>query len=80
MFSTPVPNYQYYFLLNFQCPDGGGVRGLSALIILEHFMDRANRKHKEQGLEPQEPWQMFHLIGGTSTGGYVCTPFIDLLP
>ncbi|KFY16292.1 hypothetical protein V492_01439 [Pseudogymnoascus sp. VKM F-4246] len=50
--------------------DGGGVRGLSALIILEHLMDRTNRKRKEQGLDPQEPWQMFHLIGGTSTGGY----------
>ncbi|KAE9364538.1 FabD/lysophospholipase-like protein [Stipitochalara longipes BDJ] len=51
--------------------DGGGVRGLSVLIILEHLVDRSNRKRKEQGLEPQEPWQMFHLIGGTSTGGII---------
>ncbi|KFY41719.1 hypothetical protein V494_02825 [Pseudogymnoascus sp. VKM F-4513 (FW-928)] len=58
-------------LLTRQHEDGGGVRGLSALIILEHLMDRTNRKRKEQGLDPQEPWQMFHLIGGTSTGGII---------
>ena len=49
--------------------DGGGVRGLSALIILQHLMDRLNQSRKDKGLEPQEPWQTFQLIGGTSTGG-----------
>lgn len=49
--------------------DGGGVRGLSALILLEQLMDQANYKRKSLNLPPQEPWEMFDMIGGTSTGG-----------
>jgi hypothetical protein len=34
-------------------------------------MDKANEERKKKGLAPQEPWELFDLIGGTSTGGYV---------
>lgn len=49
--------------------DGGGVRGLSALVLLEQLMEVANEKRIGSNLEPQEPWEMFDMIGGTSTGG-----------
>jgi patatin-like phospholipase/acyl hydrolase len=55
--------------LTFVSLDGGGVRGLAALVILEQVMDIANEKRRKAGLERQEPWQMFDIIGGTSTGG-----------
>lgn len=51
--------------------DGGGVRGLSSITILEHLMDRVNKRRAEKGLAPQEPWQVFDMIGGTSTGGLI---------
>ncbi|KAH7110106.1 acyl transferase/acyl hydrolase/lysophospholipase [Dendryphion nanum] len=50
--------------------DGGGVRGLSSLLILRHLM-------KELGLKLQppkpdlKPCEYFDLIGGTSTGGII---------
>lgn len=43
--------------------DGGGIRGLSSLIILKHLMKRVDPQH------PPKPCDYFHLIGGTSTGG-----------
>lgn len=47
--------------------DGGGVRGLSSLLILKAIMDKINI-----GLSsPVRPCEIFDLIGGTSTGGYV---------
>ena len=49
--------------------DGGGIRGLSALVLLEQLMDVANEQRRQMHLEPQEPWEMFDMIGGTSTGG-----------
>ncbi|KAH6879001.1 acyl transferase/acyl hydrolase/lysophospholipase [Alternaria rosae] len=51
--------------------DGGGVRGLSALVILEQLMDASNEYRRDQGLEALEPWQAFDMIGGTSTGGLI---------
>lgn len=50
--------------------DGGGVRGLSALILLQQLMAHVNNQRKEHGLPEQEPWELFDLMGGTSTGGY----------
>jgi hypothetical protein len=38
--------------------DGGGVRGIMSLLILERLIPRGNR-----------PCEVFDLIGGTSTGG-----------
>jgi patatin-like phospholipase/acyl hydrolase len=51
--------------------DGGGVRGLSTLYILQNIMNRLNYMREEAGLEHKKPYQIFDLIGGTSTGGYV---------
>jgi patatin-like phospholipase/acyl hydrolase len=49
--------------------DGGGVRGLSELVILEQIMEKINIRREQEDLPPQEPWQAFDMIGGTSTGG-----------
>jgi len=49
--------------------DGGGIRGLSTLKILEDIMERIRR---EEGLQATPlPRDYFDLIGGTSTGGRV---------
>jgi patatin-like phospholipase/acyl hydrolase len=45
--------------------DGGGVRGLSSLIILEQLMETINPEL------PPKPCDYFDMIGGTSTGGCV---------
>jgi patatin-like phospholipase/acyl hydrolase len=50
--------------------DGGGVRGLSSLYILQSIMNRLNFMREEAGLRPKKPCEIFDLIGGTSTGGY----------
>ena len=47
--------------------DGGGVRGLSIILILKHLMHNLNRK---RGV-PVQPWEEFDMIGGTSTGGII---------
>ncbi|KAI5816070.1 acyl transferase/acyl hydrolase/lysophospholipase [Pyronema omphalodes] len=49
--------------------DGGGIRGISELIILEEIMFRIQ---SELGLrEIPRPYEYFDLIGGTSTGGII---------
>ncbi|KAI9662792.1 MAG: hypothetical protein M1829_006136, partial [Trizodia sp. TS-e1964] len=45
--------------------DGGGVRGLSALRILEELMEKISPEN------PPKPCEYFDLIGGTSTGGLI---------
>jgi patatin-like phospholipase/acyl hydrolase len=42
--------------------DGGSVRGLSSLMILQQPMVI---------LDPPKPWEYFDMIGGTSTGGLI---------
>jgi patatin-like phospholipase/acyl hydrolase len=51
--------------------DGGGVRGLSSLYILQGIVTRLNHQREEAGLPHVKPCEVFDLIGGTSTGGYV---------
>ena len=51
--------------------DGGGVRGLSTLFILRRIMNRLNDARKKSGLDQVNPCDIFDLMGGTSTGGYV---------
>lgn len=47
--------------------DGGGIRGLSELLILEEIMERIK---VELNLDTTPiPADYFDLIGGTSTGG-----------
>jgi patatin-like phospholipase/acyl hydrolase len=43
--------------------DGGGMRGLSSLMILQQRMATVNTK------DPPKPCEYFDMIGGTSTGG-----------
>ncbi len=45
--------------------DGGGIRGLSTLMILEQLMEAVNLD------DPPKPCEFFDMIGGTSTGGQV---------
>lgn len=63
-------------LLTFRDADGGGVRGLSTIIILYEIMKRVN--HGRRPSEELHPWQVFDMIGGTSTGGYVAVPMIQV--
>ena len=49
--------------------DGGGIRGVSMLLILDEMMKRI--QHDKRLANPPRPCEYFHLIGGTSTGGYV---------
>ena len=47
--------------------DGGGIRGISSLLILEHILEKI-RDVKKLDCVPR-PCEYFNLIGGTSTGG-----------
>ncbi|KAK7397938.1 hypothetical protein QQX98_012692 [Neonectria punicea] len=49
--------------------DGGGVRGLSSLLILEHLMEAI--RDAEKLAEVPRPCERFDMIGGTSTGGII---------
>ncbi|KAJ7827150.1 hypothetical protein B0H14DRAFT_3144712 [Mycena olivaceomarginata] len=49
--------------------DGGGIRGLSMLIILKHLMYRL--KVAEDLPDVPHPCDYFDLIGGTGTGGLI---------
>ncbi|KAM7193524.1 FabD/ lysophospholipase, partial [Rhypophila sp. PSN 637] len=49
--------------------DGGGIRGVSELVILDKIMRRVQEK---EGLDRiPKPCDYFHLMGGTSTGGLI---------
>jgi patatin-like phospholipase/acyl hydrolase len=50
--------------------DGGGVRGLSALIILQQIMAEVGRQRGMVDPAPL-PCEYFDLIGGTNTGGLI---------
>ena len=49
--------------------DGGGVRGLSSLMILRAVMERINQGRKDT--TRLRPCQIMDVIKGTSTGGSV---------
>ena len=49
--------------------DGGGVRGLSSLLILREIMEDIERRIGAD--ETPKPCEYFDLIGGTSTGGLI---------
>ncbi|KAI5851386.1 patatin-like phospholipase-domain-containing protein [Morchella snyderi] len=57
--------------------DGGGVRGLSSLLILQDIMTEVSSSEKKLNLRspkdntPIKPCDYFDLIGGTSTGGII---------
>lgn len=52
---------------NIACPDGGGVRGISSLLIIHEIMERI--KERDNLAVTPKPCEYFHLIAGTSTGG-----------
>lgn len=49
--------------------DGGGVRGLSSLLILREIMEEIGRQTRAPKIPL--PCEYFDLIGGTSTGGLI---------
>ncbi|THU84996.1 hypothetical protein K435DRAFT_764610 [Dendrothele bispora CBS 962.96] len=49
--------------------DGGGIRGVSELIVLHEIMVRVQARKDLSNLP--KPCEYFHLIGGTSTGGLI---------
>jgi patatin-like phospholipase/acyl hydrolase len=49
--------------------DGGGVRGLSTLLILQQLMEAIDPE------TPPKPCEYFDMIGGTSTGGWVVATY-----
>ena len=51
--------------------DGGGMRGLSTLHVLKVIMDQLNHERAASGHDHIKPCDVFDMIGGTSTGGYV---------
>jgi patatin-like phospholipase/acyl hydrolase len=52
--------------------DGGGVRGLSSLLILREIMAEVEKKREmRESTEALKPCDVFDLICGTSTGGLI---------
>ncbi|KAF2815263.1 FabD/lysophospholipase-like protein, partial [Mytilinidion resinicola] len=51
--------------------DGGGVRGLSSLLILQRIMHVLEKKAGLEGEQPPRPCEYFDIIAGTSTGGLI---------
>jgi patatin-like phospholipase/acyl hydrolase len=51
------------------CLDGGGIRGLSSLLILRDIMEDIQRRTEAD--ETPKPCEYFDLIGGTRTGGLI---------
>jgi len=49
--------------------DGGGIRGLSSLLILRTIMERIKLANRLS--QTPKPCDYFDLIGGTSTGGLI---------
>ncbi|ORY00592.1 acyl transferase/acyl hydrolase/lysophospholipase [Clohesyomyces aquaticus] len=74
-YSSPETNP--YAPLRLLSLDGGGVRGLSSLMVLDDLMESISLEEKRLGRRPQsdntplKPCDYFDLIGGTSTGGII---------
>ena len=49
--------------------DGGGVKGISSLMILQRIMDRVREIEGRDMKDERKPRDYFDLAGGTSTGG-----------
>lgn len=60
--SRPGRADEQLFLLSL---DGGGVRGLSSLMVLKQLMEAIDPR------QPPKPCDYFDMIGGTSTGGLI---------
>ena len=51
--------------------DGGGVRGISELVILDRIMQVVREKDPGTYLTVPKPCEFFDMMAGTSTGGQV---------
>lgn len=54
--------------------DGGGVKGISSLVILQAIMDAVKTAENSKGIDSDKerlPRDYFHLAAGTSTGGLI---------
>ncbi|KAI9776243.1 MAG: hypothetical protein M1839_000476 [Geoglossum umbratile] len=49
--------------------DGGGIRGLFGIIVLQSIMEEVRKIDCPESDDPLKPCDYFDLIGGTSTGG-----------
>ena len=67
--SAPPPPYSVRRPLRILCLDGGGIRGLAMLFVLQDLMDRI--KVWENLAGTPLPYEWFDLIVGTSTGGFI---------
>ncbi|KAK3495948.1 hypothetical protein B0T13DRAFT_473804 [Neurospora crassa] len=56
-------------VVNLLSLDGGGVRGVCELVILDRIMQRVQERDSLD--EIPKPCDYFHLMGGTSTGGLI---------
>ena len=61
----PTSFHQFWLTKGFK--DGGGIRGLSSLFILQNVMEKIRFIH-DLSAEPL-PCDYFDMICGTSTGG-----------
>ncbi|KAB8220739.1 acyl transferase/acyl hydrolase/lysophospholipase [Aspergillus novoparasiticus] len=56
--------------------DGGGVRGLVSLLVLDRIMDCIRYQERQENpaasIDDRAPAKYFDLAGGTSTGGLIC--------
>ncbi|KAK7182273.1 hypothetical protein PSPO01_11746 [Paraphaeosphaeria sporulosa] len=63
--------------------DGGGIRGLCSLMILDRIMEEVQRVENSDtdgaSIRTCLPCDYFELAGGTSTGGYVAPAFTEVL-
>lgn len=60
-----ISSHGFWLTKNFK--DGGGIRGLSSLFILQNVMENIRFIH-DLSTEPL-PCDYYNMIGGTSTGG-----------
>jgi patatin-like phospholipase/acyl hydrolase len=51
--------------------DGGGIKGISTLVIMQKIMDRVQEIENFDLDKPRKPAEYFDLAGGTSTGGII---------
>lgn len=60
--------------------DGGGVRGLCSLLVLDKLMQEIKGLERDNRPDsadlPKLPCRYFDLCGGTSTGGYFLAPLL----
>jgi len=66
MSSQHLCQFSIYVLIT---PDGGGVRGVSELIILQQLMLNIQKYYRLPTIP--KPCEVFDMIGGTSTGGLI---------